>query len=109
MVKAQILHSPVSLAVDLVHMTEFYHFPDLILIIQAFHILHVLGNHKRDLKGNGILKYTKVKSGALLQLVQTVNQGISVDIQLSGSLGYIQAVLKELVDRSQGLLVELIR
>ena len=46
-------------------------------------------DHKSDLEGDSILKDTKVKTGTLLQLVQTVNQGISVDIQLSGSFGYI--------------------
>ena len=59
------------------------------LVVKTFHVLHILGNHEGNLEGNGIFKDTQIKTGALLQLVQTVNQCISVDIQLSGSLRYI--------------------
>src|SRR5699024_12560048 len=39
----------------------------------------------------------------------TVYQRISVDIQLSGSLGNIEAVLEEFIDGQQRLLIEIIR
>ena len=40
--------------------------------LQSLHILHVSYNHQRDLECDRILEYTKVKSGALLELVQTL-------------------------------------
>ena len=54
------------------------------------------------------IKDTKVQPGTLLQLVKPVDKGIAVNEQLARSLGYIQVVLKELVDRGQRLLVEFI-
>ena len=79
------------------------------LIVDGLHILHVLYNHECDLEGDRVIKYTKVQTGGALQLIETVYQGVSVDIQLTGGLGNVQVVLEELVDRGQGFLVELIR
>ena len=79
-----------------------------LLILQLFHIFHVFDYHQRDLEGDGILEDPKIQSRALLQLIQTVYQGVSVDIQLSGSLRNIQAVLEKLIDGGQRLLVKVI-
>ena len=88
---------------------DFMDFSYLALILQGFHILHVPYNHKCNLEGDCIFEYTKIQSGTLLKLVQTINQCISVDIELSGCLRNIQAVLEELINRDKCLLVEIIR
>ena len=46
------------------------------------------------------------RPGELLDLLQTVDQRVSVDEQLAGGLGDVQVVLKELVDGEQRLLIE---
>lgn len=51
----------------------------LVSILKRLHILHISYYHQGDLEGNCILKYTKVKSCALLQLIQTVYKSISMD------------------------------
>ena len=53
-----------------------------------------------------MIELTEIQSGDLLDLLQTIHQSIPVDKQLSGSLGNIQVVLKELVDGEQGFLIQ---
>ena len=53
------------------------------LLDMCLHILHVLHDHQRNLEGDGIFKHTKIQPGALLKLIQTVHQRISVDVKLS--------------------------
>ena len=77
------------------------------LIIQCFHILHIFYHHQRDLEGNGIFKDPEIQTGALLQLIQTVNQRIAVNIQLPGCFRDVQVVLEELVDGRKRLFIDL--
>ena len=53
-----------------------------------------------------MVELTQIQTGELLDLFQTINQGIAVDKQLPGSLGNVQVVLKELVDGEQGFLIQ---
>ena len=53
-----------------------------------------------------MVKLAQIQAGELLDLLQTVDQGISVDEQLPGSLGNVQVVLKELIDGKQSLLIQ---
>ena len=39
-------------------------------IVERFHILHVLNDHKGDLKSDRIFKNSQIQPGTLLQLVQ---------------------------------------
>ena len=71
-------------------------------------MLHILGNHEGNLKGNGILKDTQIKTGALLQFIQTVNQGISVDIQLSEVSDTFKLFSKNLLMVVKGFLIKLV-
>ena len=78
--------------------------PKSILIV--FNEIHIFHYHQRDLKRNRIFKHTQIQPGALLQLIQTVDQGVSVDIKLSGCLGYIQAVFKKFIDCGKCFLIK---
>ena len=53
-----------------------------------------------------MVELTQVQAGQLLDLLQTVHQGITVDKQLTRSLGNVQVVLKELIDGEQRLLIQ---
>ena len=79
-----------------------------ILILVRLHILHILDHHKGDPEGDGVLKYAKVEACGLFQLIQTVYQSIPVDIELSGGLGHVQIVLKELIDGGESLIIKLV-
>ena len=76
---------------------------------QRLHIFHIFNYHQCDLESDGVLEDAKIQTGSLLDLVQPVNQCISVNIQLARGLGNIQAVFEELVDRDQSLIVKFIR
>ena len=52
-----------------------------------------------------MVELTQIQAGQLLNLFQTVDQGVTVDKQLPGSFGNVQVVLKELVDGQQGFLM----
>ena len=69
----------------------------------------VLANHQRNPEDNGVVELPQVKTRKLADLFQTVHQGVAVDEQLPGSLGHVQAVLKELVDGEQGFLIQRIQ
>ena len=66
----------------------------------------ILTHHQCYLEHDGMVKLTQIQSGQLLDLLQTVNQRITMDKQLAGSFGHIQIVLKELVDGEQCLLIQ---
>ena len=53
-----------------------------------------------------MVKLSQIQAGELLDLLQTIHQGVAVDEELSGGLGHIQVVLKELVDGEEGLLIQ---
>ena len=81
----------------------------MILIFKRFHVLHITHNHQCNLKCDGILKHPKIQSGTLLEFIQAVYQCISVNVQLTRSLGYIQAILEEFIDGDKCLLIEVVR
>ena len=53
-----------------------------------------------------MVELPQVQAGELLDLLQAVDQGVSVDEQLPGGLGDVQVVLEELVDGEQRLLIQ---
>ena len=53
-----------------------------------------------------MVELPEIQAGNLLDLLQTIHQGIPVDEQLSGRLGDVEVILEELVDREQRLLIE---
>ena len=63
-------------------------------------------DHQRHLEGDGIVKLPEIQTGELLDLLETVDERISVDEQLSRRFGEDEVVLEELVDRKERLLVE---
>ena len=71
------------------------------------HIFHVLRYHHRNLKCQGILKYPDIKPGELLNLLQPVNKGITMNLKLPCCLGNIQIVFKELIYGGKRLLLKL--
>ena len=66
----------------------------------------ILFNHKSDLEDDSVVELAQVETGELLDLVKTIYQSVTVYEQLSGGLGYIQVVLKELLDGEECLVVE---
>ena len=56
-----------------------------------------------------MVELAQIQTGQLADLLQTINQSIAVDKQLPGSLGNVQAVLKELIDGKQSLLIQRIQ
>ena len=60
-------------------------------------------------KSDRIFKHTKIKPRTFLELVETIHKRVSVNVQLSGCLRYVQIILKEFVDGGQRLLIEIIR
>ena len=53
-----------------------------------------------------MVKLAQVQAGELLDLLQPVHQGITVDKQLTGSFRNVQIVLKELVDGEESFLIQ---
>ena len=53
-----------------------------------------------------MIELTQVKTGELLDLLQAVNQRVSVNKQLSGRLGYVQVILEEALDGEQRFVVK---
>ena len=49
----------------------------------------ILLNHKGNLKGDGIVELPQIQAGELLDLFQTVHQGVPVDKELTGSLRHV--------------------
>ena len=79
------------------------------LIIERFHVFHVLHNHKRNLECDRIFKNSKIESRALLQLIQPIDKGISVYIKLSRGILDMQIILKDFIDRFKCLFIKVIR
>lgn len=63
-------------------------------------------DHERDLEGDGVVELAQIEARELLDLLETVDERISVDEQLSRRFGEDEVVLEELVDRKERLLVE---
>ena len=62
--------------------------------------------HQRNLEGDGVVKFTEVKTCELFDLIQTVNESISVNEHLSGRFGYVQIVREEALNGGEGFSVE---
>ena len=66
----------------------------------------VFAYHQSHFEHNRMVELTQIQAGQLLDLLQTVHQGVTVHEQLTGGLRHIQIVLKELVDGEQSLLIQ---
>ena len=56
-----------------------------VLFVNIFRLLlHILVHHKSQPQQHGVLKISDIQSQQFLQLVQPVNQSISVNIEMSG-------------------------
>lgn len=66
----------------------------------------VLLDHQRHLEGDGIVEFPQIQTRQLLDLLQTVHQGVAVDEQLPRRLRHVQVVLEELVNGEQRLLIQ---
>ena len=53
-----------------------------------------------------MVEFPQIQAGQLFDFLETVDQRVSMYEQLSGGLGNVEVVFKELVDGEQGLLVE---
>ena len=63
-------------------------------------------DHQCYLEGDGMLKLSQIQSRQLTDLLQTVNQRIAVNEQLSRGFGYVQIVLKEALNGQKSLAVK---
>ena len=66
----------------------------------------VLLDHQRNLEDDGVVKLPQVQAGELFDLLQAVDQGVSVNEQLAGGFRNVQVVFKEFLDGEQRLVVE---
>ena len=66
----------------------------------------ILLYHQCDLEDDCMIEFTQIETCQLLDLVEAVNQCVSVNEQLSGCLGNVQAVFKELLDGEECLVIE---
>ena len=76
-------------------------------LLPGFTAGQILSDHQSHLEDDGMVKLPQIKAGELLDLFQTVDQGVAVDEQLPGGFGNVQIVLEELVDGEQGLRMEM--
>ena len=81
----------------------------LSLIFLVIQIFHIINDHQCDLEGQCIIEAAQVQPGALLDLLNTIHQSVTMYKQLSGSLRHVQIVLKELVQCIQCLFVKVVR
>ena len=63
-------------------------------------------DHEGYLKDNSVVELAEVEACKLLDLVESVNESVSVNEELAGSLGHVKIVLEESLDREQRLVVE---
>ncbi len=63
-------------------------------------------NHQSHLEDDSVVELSQIQTGQLLNLLQTVDQGVTVNKQLSGGFRNIQVVLKELLDGKQRFVVQ---
>ena len=75
-------------------------------ILSGFPGGQIFPHHQSHLKYDGVVKLTQIQTSQLLDLLKAVHQGVPVDKELTGGFGYIQIVLKELVDGEQSFLIQ---
>ncbi len=65
--------------------------------------MELLPDHHADPAGDGLVEIADIKAGCLLELVQTVGQGVAVDEKLPRRLREAQVIVKEGVDGPKGV------
>ena len=68
--------------------------------------IQVLLDHQRHFEGDGVLEFAQIQTRQLADFLQTVNQRIPVDKQLSGGFGHVQIVLEEALNGQQSFAVK---
>ena len=61
----------------------------------------ILFDHQGHLEDDGIVELAQIKAGELLDLFQTIDQGVAVHEQAAACLGNVQVVFKEALDGEQ--------
>ena len=72
--------------------------PGRLKLFLALDIFDVAADHQGDLEGQGVIETADVQAGLLFQFFNPVDQGVSVDEEFAGCLGYIEVILKESAD-----------
>ena len=62
--------------------------------------------HQSNLEGDRVIKFTKIETRQLFDLIQTVNESISVNEHLSGRFGHVEVVCEEALNGGEGFSVE---
>jgi len=62
-------------------------------------------DHKSNFENDSMVKFSQIKSGKFLDFIQTINQGVTVNEQLTGCLGNVKIVIKESLNGKEGFLV----
>lgn len=70
--------------------------------------MEIIHYHSCNFERHGVFKAPQIKTGPLLDLLQTIDQGIPVHMKLTGSFCNIQIVLKKAVYRKRRLFVKAI-
>ena len=65
------------------------------------------GDHERHFTDDGIIKLADIQPGQLLDLVQAVDQGIAVEIEISGALCNAKTRVQKGMDGVQGLIINI--
>ena len=63
-------------------------------------------DHKSDFKYNRVVEFSEIKPRKLFDLIQSVNQRVSVNKQLSASLGYVKVVFKKALYCKQCFMIQ---
>ena len=62
--------------------------------------------HQSNLEGDRVIEFTKIETRQLFDLIQTVNESISVNEHLSGRFGHVEVVREEALNGGERLSVE---
>ncbi len=68
--------------------------------------IKILLDHEGHFEYYGVIKLPEVEACELLDFFKPVNEGVSVNKELSRCFGNIEVVLKELLDGEEGFVIE---
>lgn len=79
-------------------------------IIKSSELNRVCGkiffDHKSDLEDDSVVKFSKIKTCKLFDLLKSVNESVSVNEKLTGGFGNVQVIFKEALDSEKCFVVE---
>ena len=71
--------------------------PGRLKLFLALDIFDIAAYHQGDLEGQGVIETADVQAGLLFQFFNPVEQGVSVDEEFAGCLGYIELFSKKVL------------